>query len=100
LTESNHVSRSPPDHHKIDDISHRTLAMNGLARSIYLEAPRGVPTRLQPAGSTLENPYVYDSVAREFEELERQGLVEVVSAEIAVDSGDRLIGGMVFVRLR
>jgi hypothetical protein len=74
--------------------------MDGLARSLYLEAPRGVLTPLRPAGTALENRYVYDSVARDFKELEQQGLVEVVAEEMQTGSGERLIERMMFVRLR
>jgi hypothetical protein len=71
-----------------------------LARSIWFGSPRGVPIPLGASGTGLENPYVYDSVAREFEQLQREGLVSVVSEEIEESSGERLIGKLVFVRLR
>jgi hypothetical protein len=76
------------------------VAAMELARSIWFGSPRGVPIALGSSGTGLENPYVYDSVAREFEQLEREGLVSVVSEHVEEVPGERLIDKLVFVRLR
>ena len=39
--------------------------MRSLLRSIYLDSEPGELIELEPAGTGLENPYVYDSAARE-----------------------------------
>jgi hypothetical protein len=71
-----------------------------LARSICLRSPCGEQVALMSSGTALENRYVYDSVAREFKQLEREGLVSLACEEFEDESGDRLIGRLVFVRLR
>jgi hypothetical protein len=74
--------------------------LNSLARSIYLESRPGVPTLLHPAGTALENPYVYDSVARELKELATRGLVRIDAEESLEDSEEPLIARFAFTRLR
>jgi hypothetical protein len=74
--------------------------LNSLARSIYLESPPGVPTLLRPAGTALENPYVYDSVARELKELAARGLVRIEAEESLGDPEAPLIARFAFTRLR
>jgi len=70
------------------------------ARSIYLQSSRGVPTQLHAAGTTLENPYVYDSVARDLKQFAQQGLLEIVTEELRSDSTEPLIASIAFRRLR
>jgi hypothetical protein len=55
----------------------------------------GSPTIL-----SLENPYVYDSVARELKQLAHEGLVELVAEEMRSDLSDPLIGAITFKRVR
>ena len=55
--------------------------MTSISRTIYLSADVGVPTDVPPAGSSLENPYVYDSVARELKAMADEGLLQVVSED-------------------
>jgi hypothetical protein len=74
--------------------------LNSLARSIYLESRPGEPTLLRPAGTALENPYVYDSVARELKELASRGLVRIEAEEALDDSAEPLIARFAFTRLR
>jgi hypothetical protein len=59
-----------------------------------------VTTPLVPAGSALENPYVYDSVARELKDLARDGRLEVVTQEWRDGPEQSLIGKFAFKRLR
>lgn len=74
--------------------------MTSLSRSIYLSAKVGVPTDVSPAGSSLENPYVYDSVARELKAMAAEGLLQVVSEASRPDASEPLIGRIRFARLR
>ncbi|HUP09558.1 MAG TPA: hypothetical protein VMU47_20535 [Caldimonas sp.] len=74
--------------------------MSSLAQSIYLESEPGVRTSLRPAGSTLENPYVYHSVAREFESFAERGVVRIDTIESSKSSVNPLISRLIFTRLR
>jgi len=76
------------------------LGMRNLSTTIYLEADVGVPTDVEPAGTPLENPYVYDSVARELKAMAEEGLLRVVSESCARDGADAPIDRISFVRLR
>jgi hypothetical protein len=74
--------------------------MRNLSMSIYLDADVGVPTDVEPAGTPLENPYVYDSVARELKAMARDGLLRVVSERCRAGDGEAPIDRISFVRLR
>jgi hypothetical protein len=74
--------------------------MRNLSTSIYLEADIGVPTDVEPAGTPLENPYVYDSVARELKAMARDGLLRVVSERCRAGDAESPIDRISFVRLR
>ena len=74
--------------------------MDNLARSIYLESRLGERTLLRPAGNALENPYVYDSVARDIRELADRGLVRIEAEEESEASDESLISRLAFTRLR
>jgi hypothetical protein len=74
--------------------------MTDLAFNIYLDSTPGVPTTLRPAGTTLENPYVYDSVARELKMMAGKGLVEIVSEKSHDVGSERLIDSIAFMRRR
>jgi hypothetical protein len=74
--------------------------MRSLSTSIYLEADVGVATDVEPAGTPLENPYVYDSVARELKAMERDGLLRVVSERYRQGDAEAPIDRISFVRLR
>ena len=54
------------------------MAMQTLAESIYLDSQLGAMSELPTAGSALENPYVYDSSAREMSAMAAQGLIAIV----------------------
>jgi hypothetical protein len=75
-------------------------AMASLSRSIYLAADVGVPTEVPAAGSSLENPYVYDSVARELKAMADEGLIQIVSEDRQQGDAESLIGRISFARLR
>ena len=74
--------------------------MTSLSRSIYLAADIGIPTDVVAAGSSHENPYVYDSVARELKSMADEGLLEVVSEDRRSGETEPLIERISFSRLR
>lgn len=74
--------------------------MRSLVESIYLECTPGVPAKLDAAGTSLENPYVYDSAARELKTMASKGLVRIVREECRTGSNDTLIQSITFARLR
>jgi hypothetical protein len=74
--------------------------MATIARSTYLDSEFGVLTELESAGSSLENPYVYDAVAREIKSMAREGLVEITREHTRPDASEPLIDRISFVRVR
>jgi hypothetical protein len=74
--------------------------MPTLARTIYLDSAFGVPHDLEHAGSTLENPFVFDSVARDLKGMASEGLVEVVSERQVHHASESLIDRFTFRRMR
>jgi len=74
--------------------------MPSLARSVYLDSEFGVEQELPRAGSTLENPFVFDDAARELKAMAEEGLVQIVHEHTASGASDRLIDRLRFVRLR
>ncbi len=72
---------------------------HSIARQIFAQAPVGEPVRLPQAGTSLENPYVFDSVAREIKFAGSEfGELEVIE-ERTHASDDGLIIDFVFRRL-
>jgi molybdopterin biosynthesis enzyme len=76
------------------------LAVSHLVQSIYLSSGIGATTELVAAGSALENPYVYDSAARELKAMARQNLVRITDEQVLKDASEPLIGRISFTRLR
>ena len=74
--------------------------MRTLSRSIFLSADVGKSVDVEPAGTPLENPYVYDSVARELKAMEQEGLLRVVNEKSRQGNVDGPIDRISFVRLR
>jgi hypothetical protein len=74
--------------------------MQSLVHAIYLDSEPGELTELDPAGTGLENPYVYDSVARELKAMAEQGLVTIVREQTRRDAEDDLIDRIAFARIR
>lgn len=73
---------------------------HSIARQLFAQAPLGEPVRLPQAGTSLENPYVFDSVAREIKFAASEfGALEVVEERTHGDSADALIVDFVFRRL-
>lgn len=74
--------------------------MSTIAHSIYLESQPGILWPLERAGSSLDNPFVYDAAAKDMKALAANGLVEIVDELKSLCSGEHLIGKMSFKRLR
>lgn len=75
------------------------LHMSQLARRLLAEAPVGVEVALTRTGSTLENPHVYDSVARELVAAAGAGLLEIARLEPGGGCPGGLIRLLVFRRI-
>ncbi len=74
--------------------------MRTLAEVAYLNSQFGVENELPRAGTTLENPYVYDASARELKALAARGLIEITQESTAIADDEPLIERLHFVRLR
>jgi hypothetical protein len=74
--------------------------MSSLAHSLFLESELSVEHELPHAGSSLENPFVYDSVAREFKQMAMRGLVEIVQERTRPSSAEPLIDSLRYKRVR
>lgn len=74
--------------------------MTSLAQSLYLDSEFGIPLDVPRVGSALENPFVYDSVARELKAMAERGLIEIVAEHQRQFSDDQLIDSLRFRRLR
>lgn len=74
-------------------------ALSPLAQRHLLEAPLGIDAELPRTGSALENPHVYDAVARELLRLESSGRLRVRRLEPEDGAGAGLIRRLVFQRL-
>ena len=74
--------------------------MRSLAQTVYLDSEFGVPQDLPRAGSTLENPFVYDAVAKELKAMADRGLVEIIDEQVAPFAQERLVERLSFRRLR
>jgi hypothetical protein len=71
-----------------------------LAHSVYLDSEFGVLQELPKAGSTLENPYVYDATARELKSMADRGLLRIVDEHCSAAQDEPLIDKLCFVRMR
>lgn len=74
--------------------------MSTLSTTIFLAADVGVPIDVESAGTPLENPYVYDSVARDLKAMERAGMLRVVNEKWHQGNIEGPIDRISFVRLR
>jgi hypothetical protein len=70
-----------------------------LAHTFYLDSQFGEIQDLPRAGSTLENPFVYDAVARELKAMAALGLVEIVHEQTRLVP-EPLVDNLRFRRLR
>jgi len=74
--------------------------MRTLAQSAYLNSDFGTLSELPSVGTPLENPYVYDSSARELKTMASQGLVKIVEERRHGEDLGGLISRLTFERLR
>ena len=74
--------------------------MRSLAQTLYLDSQFGVVEDIPRAGSTLENPFVYDAVARELKSMAERGLVEIVDEQMTLFAQEPLVERLSFRRLR
>jgi hypothetical protein len=54
--------------------------MQTLAQTAYLNSEFGALSELPKAGSSLENPFVYDASAKEIKAMAARGLVKIVAS--------------------
>ncbi len=74
--------------------------MPTLAHAAYLDSSFGAISELPHAGSSLENPFVYDDAAKEIKQLADRGLVEIVAEHTVQRADEQLIDHLSFKRLR
>lgn len=74
--------------------------MRKLSQMLFQDSEVGVLTELPRAGTTLELPLVYDSVADELCRMAREGSLEVVARDVQTVAGEQLITRLAFRRLR
>lgn len=74
--------------------------MSSLVDNAYLDSSPGELTELRPAGSSLENPFVYDSAARELKALADRGLVRIVDEQAGRGASGELISRISFIRVK
>jgi hypothetical protein len=80
--------------------TNRSHIVSQLIESIYSESQFGMPVELESAGTSLENPYAYDSAAREIRAMADQGLVKILHEQMRQGSQEPLIRSISFARLR
>ena len=74
--------------------------MRTLAQHVYFDSSFDTLSELPNAGSSLENPYVYDSIARELKEMASRGLLKIVDERRLERGQDDLISKLTFQRLQ
>lgn len=74
--------------------------MSSLALSLFLDSQIYVDQELPRAGTTLENPFVYDAVARDFKQMAKRGLVQIVQEKTQGGSEEALIELLRYRRVR
>ena len=73
--------------------------MHTLAQKAYFDSDYGTLTELPSSGTALENPYAYDSAAREVEQMASKGLVKIVDVT-RNPNREGLIKRLIFQKLR
>jgi hypothetical protein len=75
--------------------------MTSLAVSVFLDSELGAVKELPKAGSALEHPVVYDSVAKDLKAMARDGRLEIVHESVTPHyGGEPLIDRLRFRRTR
>lgn len=73
--------------------------MSSIALQLLLESPVGTPQSLPRGGTVLENPLVYDSVAREMRGYAKEGRLEIVGERASPPADGSLTIEFTFRRL-
>ncbi len=73
--------------------------MSSIAMTMFLDSSPGELVDLPHAGSGLEHPLVFDSAAREIQQLAADGRVEVVQQRVTAVGNETLIEDLRFRRL-
>ncbi|MDH0867582.1 hypothetical protein [Mitsuaria sp. GD03876] len=73
--------------------------MSSIAMTMFLDSSPGELIDLPHAGSGLEHPLVFDSAAREIQQLAADGRVEVIQQRTKTVGPDTLIEELQFRRL-
>lgn len=81
-------------------VGRRREAVRTLAQSFYLDSSFDTECELPHAGSSLENPFVFDASARELKALAERGLIEVTAEHLRRVGDEELIDRLSFRRLR
>jgi hypothetical protein len=74
--------------------------MTLIADSLVRSSPVGSKAVLPRAGTTLENAYVYDAVARDLQAVAQRGHLEITALKTEAVGGEQLIRHLEFRRLR
>lgn len=74
--------------------------MPSIAHTLYALAPIGSVVELPSAGTSLENPYVYDAAARDIKALVERGWTEIVDERVKHVGGEPITVHLAFRRLR
>ena len=74
--------------------------MRSSVESIVWDSQLGVLTELCSARTTRENPYVYDSAARDLKAMADKGLVRIVRENMRSGAFGSLIERITFERIR
>jgi len=73
--------------------------MSSIAMTMFLDSSPGELVDLPHAGSGLEHPLVFDSAAKEIQQLAVEGRVEVVQQRVTAVGDETLIEDLRFRRL-
>jgi hypothetical protein len=73
--------------------------MSSIAMAVFLDSTPGELVELPHAGSGLEHPLVFDSAAREIQQLAADGRVEVTQQRVKTVGKETLIEDLQFRRL-
>nr|WP_297532318.1 hypothetical protein [uncultured Roseateles sp.] len=73
--------------------------MSSIAMTVFLDSSPGELVDLPHAGSGLEHPLVFDSAAREIQQLAADGRAEVVQQRVSTVGDESLIEALRFRRI-
>lgn len=71
-----------------------------LAHSVFLESEIGAVEELPRSGTVMENPFVFDAVAKDLKRMAVSGLLEIVDEHRTSAGPEPLIDSIRYRRLR